>query len=202
MPLLPSELPLLFNYATDEKQLLSEFRIDFYEAMDKLNRDKDWSVKKLPRPPKPRAMSEQEYLEKLDDFDKLYEESIPVYQSEWGIHERFVDVMDTIAIPGDFTPFAVPDSVTRLILEAEDEHINNRMSATAAAKRASDRVNEEIDWTLKENPKLLSKYKILCNDQKLIDELRSKGQKVPVSLIRNPFYVKYYREQGWSSDSD
>ena len=138
----------------------------------------------------------------LDDFDKLYEESIPVYQSEWGIHERFVDVMDTIAIPGDFTPFAVPDSVTRLILEAEDEHINNRMSATAAAKRASDRVNEEIDWTLKENPKLLSKYKILCNDQKLIDELRSKGQKVPVSLIQNPFYVKYYREQGWSSDSD
>lgn len=202
LPLLPPRWELLFNYAKDEDHAVSDFRIDFYEALDNVDRESNWKISDLPRPPKPAAMNDATYQEKLAAFDKAYNDSMPVYRSEWGLHQKFLYMMDHVALPSDLTPFAVPDTVTLEIKNAEDEFINARSTAEASATRATQRINDEIQRTLDENPELKTRYDQLCADQKQIDELRSAGKKVPAKLITNPFYLRYYRVQGWLAEEE
>lgn len=202
LPLLPDNIALMFGYQRDESQMLSEFKLDFYEALDNVNRDKPWSIRDLPRPPRSASLSQDEYQTRLAAFDASYEASLPVYRSEWGLHERFVKMMYEIAIPDDLCPFVVPDLVLREIKAVEDAHKNNLMTAQDAAQRAANRINAEIQRTLAEDPSKLPKYERFCEQQEAIDQLRASGQKVPAHLITNPFYVKYYRDMGWLSEGE
>jgi multiple sugar transport system substrate-binding protein len=197
LPLLPTQTEILFPYQDDEKQLLSDFRIDFYNTLDKIDRESDWTLQKdLPRPPKPAKMSDEAYQEALAEFDNLYMASMPVYKSEWGMHERFTDLMNNIALPADITPYCVPETVSMEIKNAEDEFINRRATAEHAAKRAADRVNAEIQRSLEENPELKAQYDKARADQKIIDELKTAGKKIPARLIQNPYYLRYYKVNG------
>ena len=193
LPLLPAQTEMLFDYKDHEKSLLANFRIAFYEALDQLDRDSDCSVENLPRPPKPADMSEADYQQALAEFDKLYEASMPVYTSEWGMHQRFTELMEKVALPMDISPYCVPETVAIEIRKTEDEFINHLITAQQAAKRAANRVNDEILRTLNENPKLRPHYDRAMADQKIIDACKAKGQKIPVNLIQNPFYLRYYR---------
>ena len=204
LPLLPSttNLKTMFSYSPDEYPMLNDFRITFYEALDQVDRDKPWSISDLPRPPKPTAMSEAQYQKKLEQFDTNYNATLPVYTSEWGLHERFLFIIEKVALPSDLTPFAVPATVIMEIKNAEDEYINNRATAKASAQRAAKRINAAIQRTLSESPALQPKYDQLCEDQKKIDQLRAAGRKVPAKLISNPFYLRYYRTQGWLEEQE
>ncbi len=203
LPLLPTQTEIIFPYEEDEKNLLSNFRIDFYEKLDKIDRESEWSLQKdLPRPPKPAKMSDEDYQKALAEFDALYMASMPVYKSEWGMHDRFTDLMENIALPGDITPYCVPETVSMEIKNAEDEYINNRATAKDAAKRAADRINAEIQRTLEENPDIKPQYEKARADQKKIDELKAAGKKIPASLIQNPFYLRYYKVQGMLEEEE
>lgn len=202
LPLLPKQTILLFPYDDDEQQTFSNFRIDFYDKLDEVDRDKPWSIKDLPHPPKPAKMSDADYQQALQKFYDLYNASIPVYKSEWGMHQRFTDTMNQIALPADITPFCVPETVTREIKSAEDEFISNLATAEQSAHRATKRINDEITRTLSENPKLKPQYDKLCEAQKQIDELRAAGKKVPAKLITNPFYLRYYKIKGWLEEGN
>ena len=202
LPLLPSDTELIFPYDNDEKHLLADFRINFYEKLGKVDRESNWSIQDLPRPPKPAKLSDTEYQEALAKFDKLYNDSMPVYTSEWGMHKRFTDIMQNTALPADITPYCVPETVSMEIRNAEDVYINNMSTAEAAAKRAADRVNGEIQRTLIENPELKAQYDKAMKDQKKIEEFKKNGQKIPASLIQNPFYLRYYRVKGMLKEEE
>ncbi|MBL4700743.1 MAG: carbohydrate ABC transporter substrate-binding protein [Phycisphaeraceae bacterium] len=154
LPLLPPTtlLKTLFAYSPDEYSMLSDFRIDFYEALDQVDRDKPWSITDLPRPPQAAAMSDAAYQEKLAQFDQQYNASLPTYKSEWGLHERFLFLMDNIALPADITPFAVPDTISMEIRNAEAKYFNERATVEEASQRAATRINAAIQRTLSENP--------------------------------------------------
>lgn len=203
LPLLPTLWDTsIFNYDKTEARKVSDFRIDFYEALDEVNRDKAWKVSDLPRPPKPDAMDDVTYQEKLAEFDKAYDNSMPVYTSEWGLHQKFLYMMEEVALPSDLTLFAVPETVSLELKNAEDEFINNRATAEEASQRAYTRINAEIQRTLDENPDLQPQFDKLMADQAQIDKLKAAGEKIPAKLIQNPFYLRYYRVKGMLKEEE
>jgi multiple sugar transport system substrate-binding protein len=141
------------------------------------------------------------------------------YPNEWGVHERFANAMRTIAIGNCFSPFVAPRSVSNLIQEHLDKFTNRRVSAEQAAKDTARTINDEIQRTLKENPKLREPYRLSVERQKQIDKmmepwrqidrlksqskpipvtLKARARKIPLELIKNPFYRRYYLHKGWA----
>ena len=76
--------------------------------------------------------------------------------------------------------------------------MNERATPQEAADRAAERINEEIQRTLKESPALRKRYEELTALQKKIDQRRSEGKKMPLDWIKNPFYRTYYLKKGWA----
>jgi len=118
------------------------------------------------------------------------------YPNEWGCHEVFSETVHNIAIPGDYSPFVLPQVAARIETENIKGFMANLYNAEKTVRLTSDQINKEIRQTLKDNPKLLNIYNQLVEDQKTIDNLRDKGQKIPLNLIRNPFYKRYYTDKG------
>ena len=102
----------------------------------------------------------------------------------------------TIAIVQSFSPFVLPVVVERYDRIALDEVMNDRGTAEGAAQRCAERINGEIERTLKESAKLRRKYDEFVAIQKKIEQYRSEGKKVPVEWIRNPFHRRWYAREG------
>lgn len=126
----------------------------------------------------------------------------PDFPNEWGCHEGYADAAQTIATVQSFSPFVLPVVVERYDNMAQDEVMNDRATPEEAGKRAAERINEEIQLTLRESEKLRRQYDELCALQKQIDELRAAGKPVPMDWLKNPFHRRYYREQGWLADTN
>ena len=120
------------------------------------------------------------------------------YPDEWGNHEMFPKAMREIAVPQESTPFGVDNEINRLIGKAFDYHLNRRKSAEESLIELHEQINAEIKRSLQEDPDLDTLYKERIATQKKIDELRAKGEKVPLSWISNPFWRKWYQHQGWA----
>ena len=60
-------------------------------------------------------------------------------------------------------------------------------------------INREIELNVSKNPELAAKHAKLLVDQAEIDRLRAAGEPVPLELITNPFYRRYYVDQGWAA---
>lgn len=114
------------------------------------------------------------------------------YPNEWGCHEVFEDAMWKIAIGAEYSPFVVPDAVNRLDGNATEAYMSGVVTADEAAKQAADRINSEIDRSLQENPKLQARYDELMAKQKKIDDLKARGQKIPLDLVDNHYLRRYY----------
>ena len=122
----------------------------------------------------------------------------PDHPNEWGCHEAYVNAAKDIAIVQSFSPFVLPVTVERYDTMAEEEVMNDRATPQDAANRCAERVNEEIQRTLRESSGLRKRYEELAGLQKKIDQRRSRGEKVPIDWIRNPFYQTYYLKMGWA----
>ncbi len=125
------------------------------------------------------------------------------YPEEWGLHDRFREVAEEIAIPDSYCPFVPQRMVERYEQAALDKFLMDRMSAKDALKEAADRIEKDILSFVSQSDRLGEKYRKLLGDQTEIDRLRAAGKMVPLELISNPFYRRYYVEKGWSfSESD
>ena len=64
-------------------------------------------------------------------------------------------------------------------------------------------MGEAKDATSLENMKSTLDYIKKCNDlrKQNIDEYKKAGRKIPAEWIKNPFYLKYYREKGMLRES-
>jgi multiple sugar transport system substrate-binding protein len=122
----------------------------------------------------------------------------PDHPNEWGLHEAFAKVAETIAVGKSYSPFVLPQIYNREFDEATQEFLTGRITAKQAAKQVTARVNQAIERTLVENSNLRPLYDKLIKDQQTIDALRAKGEKVPLSLIRDPFHRAYYQFKGWA----
>ena len=122
----------------------------------------------------------------------------PDHPNEWGCHTAYVNAAKTIAIVQSFSPFVLPVVVERYDRIAQEEVMNDRGSAEEAAKRCAERVNAEIQRTLKESSKLRRKYEEWTALQRKIDERRNAGEKVRLEWIKNPFHKRLrMRNQDW-----
>jgi ABC-type glycerol-3-phosphate transport system substrate-binding protein len=125
----------------------------------------------------------------------LYPEKYP---NEWGLHGRALEMAKEIAIPYSFSPFMLAKTLARLEQSAFDKFIADRVSIEEALSALDKGVETEIERRAHESAENLERYQKLLKTQAKIDQLRSRGEPVPMELISNPFYRRYYVEKGWS----
>jgi multiple sugar transport system substrate-binding protein len=135
-------------------------------------------------PPNPRFTLTDEFYRPAD------------YPREWGCHEAFADAAREIAIGGEYSPFVLNVVAQRELVRAQDLFMNGRLSAKEAAAEATSRINAEIQRTLEAQPALQAQYDALLDRQDRIDRMKAGGEKIPASLIDNPFLQRYYLDTG------
>ena len=120
------------------------------------------------------------------------------YPNEWNLHDRIRRIEVESGIAYSFSPFVLRAEDTRLEKNAFDKFIVNRASAEEALAMASKMVNESMVRRADQSEKSQMHYEQLLKDQEKIEDLRKAGELVPLELITNPFYRRYYVEKGWS----
>jgi len=172
-------------YVKSPHQDLGAYLLKFF-ASDTYNLSVVHSADSMP--PVPRFTEIEAYLRPPD------------HPNEWGVHEVMADLMDDAIMVGA-SPFVLPTVANRI-------EANNRLAVMAdvfgpaeAVARTEEFINREIDLNVSKNPELRAKYERLLADQAEIDRLRAAGEPVPLELITNPFYQRYYVAQGWAISS-
>ncbi|MBL4576607.1 MAG: extracellular solute-binding protein [Opitutaceae bacterium] len=138
-------------------------------------------------PPLPRYAYTEEFLRPPD------------HPSEWGLHERIRRIAEEIAIVRSESPFILLDTITRIEKNAFDKFVAGRASAQEALSDCAERIKKEMERNAGKSSKLALRFEKGLRDQQEIERLRKAGELVPLKLISNPFYRRYYVEKGWSS---
>jgi multiple sugar transport system substrate-binding protein len=143
-------------------------------------------------PPDPKWAASEEYLHPAEDPVRgIYKET------EWNFHGPFAQAAMEIAVGSSYSPFVIDVVAQREDGGAQDAFLEgNQLTAEQAVHRAAERIDEEIQRTLLENPALVPEYDALCEQQKKIDALKAAGKKVPLNLIIDPFRRAYMTAQG------
>jgi hypothetical protein len=82
------------------------------------------------------------------------------------------------------------------VIREADEKVQNHISEPVeAAKEANLAIREEIQRNLKHRPKLKKQFDKDKFRQNQINRMKENGEKIPTSLISNPFYKKYYNDK-------
>lgn len=169
-------------YAKSEHKELAAYLLEFF-ASETYNMSVVRSSDSMP--PVPKYAKTEEYMRPAD------------YPGEWGVHGVISEVMD-IGIITCASPFVLPSSVTRIEREFRLGALAEIYPPEEAVALTEKFINREIDLNVSKNPQLQTKYDQLLRDQAEIDQLRAAGELVPLELITNPFYQKYYVAQGWA----
>ncbi len=123
----------------------------------------------------------------------------PQYPNEWGCSGAFAQALRTIAIPNAYSPFILATTVNRIVrTQTEGGFMAGIYTARQAARLAERRINRHIGRNIRRSRRLRLLYDRLRRRQKIIDRLRQTGRPVPLRLIRNPFYRRYYLAKGWA----
>ena len=136
-------------------------------------------------PPNPKYTFSKEYLQPKD------------YPNEWTVHKKFAQDAVDISIVYSKSPFVSNSRVFTYLSDCTQAVLSNVTSPEESARQCEIKINEEIDRTVAENPKLAEPYAKAVETQKKIDEYRKEGKKIPKDWISNPFHKKYYRDMGW-----
>jgi multiple sugar transport system substrate-binding protein len=137
-------------------------------------------------PPIPRYAETEEFLRPAE------------FPNEWGLHGKIRDLGMESAIAYSMSPFALPATVARIEKNGFDKLLAGRLSPEDALKAVANEVRQVIVRNADESAKKLERYQNGLRDQKEIERLRSEGKLVPLELIQNPFYRKYYVLKGWA----
>jgi multiple sugar transport system substrate-binding protein len=141
-------------------------------------------------PPNPEFVKSESFLRPAD------------WPNEWGIHERFVEAMDELAIAGVYSEFVLSTVAERIVNEQNEDFENGLSTAEDAARRTARLIDARIARNLEEDVDLLPLYRERVALQERIDRRFAAGEKVPASWIKNPFYSRYYAAQGMLIDDE
>ncbi|MFZ2657959.1 MAG: ABC transporter substrate-binding protein [Victivallales bacterium] len=136
-------------------------------------------------PPNPEYTKCEEYLHPKD------------YPNEWEVHKKFAQDAVDISIVFTKSPFVANNRVYSYMSDSGQAVFSGKLTPEEAVKLCETRINEEIDRTLLEKPKLKPEYDRQVELQKKIEEYRKAGRKIPRVWISNPFHKKYYKDMGW-----
>jgi multiple sugar transport system substrate-binding protein len=138
-------------------------------------------------PPNPRFTETEAYLRPPD------------YPNEWNLHKPMADMM-SIGITMSASPYVLPGTVNRIEGRYRQGMLAGVYTPEEAAELAEQFINREIAANVAADPALRAKYEQQLRDQEIIDRLRASGEPVPLELITNPFYRRYYVERGWAAE--
>ena len=124
----------------------------------------------------------------------------PDYPGEAQIHAEIADLME-YAITPTASPFILLSAFNRIEAEYRLASLAGIYTPEEGMARAEEFVNRDIERNVEADPNLKARYDKLIKDQETIERLRAGGELVPAHLITNPFYQRYYRERGWSTDA-
>ncbi len=130
-------------------------------------------------------------IKAVKDADKL----LTKYPNENDVHVREIEWAETIALPVHSSPYVKTGSVNWL-QNGINQFFNDRLNLEDAVALVENRYNMEIEISKGANPVMKKAWDAAWADQQKIDELKKAGKKIPARLIKNPFYLKYYREKG------
>ena len=131
-------------------------------------------------PPRPDFATHPEFLDP------------PGRPEERGVHERFAKAVETDAISPEFSPFVLDSVVRRIIAETQQKYLNDLLSLDDTVATMDRLIRAEFERALQEEPDKLPLYQERCEIQKKIDDLRARGEKVPLSWIANSYWRKWY----------
>lgn len=115
------------------------------------------------------------------------------WQHPWGsVHETFVNIMEELGVSPEFSPFVLDTVAQRYVTETTDKYMNNMLTLEETTAHMQRLINDELQRSLDEDPTLKPIYKERLVVQDRIDDLRAKGEKVPLSWITNPYWRFYY----------
>lgn len=120
----------------------------------------------------------------------------PEHPNEWGLHERFVQAAEELAIGVEYSPFALPARVADIEQAEMEAFMSGLYDAEEAAQRMDSRIQREVDRNLAQNPALRARFREYQDMQKQIDALKEMGLPIPEEMIINPYYRVLYRQRG------
>ncbi len=128
-------------------------------------------------------------------------------ETEHKVHGPYLEAATTIADPRSYSPFILYQEALREEGNARDKFLANPPipgyeDAAVAMADADRRIMQRMRETIAEQPELRAEYESRLKDQQTIDQLKASGQKIPAELIRNPFYLRYYRQKGMLDESN
>lgn len=74
-------------------------------------------------------------------------------------------------------------------------YFNGRQSAETAVEQVAERYNMEIETTKAANPAMRKQWRADWEIQQKIDARKAANKPIPARWIRNPFYLKYYKDR-------
>jgi len=118
------------------------------------------------------------------------------HPNEWDFHKPFAEAAETIAIAPSVSPYVSPFLVKRLEKDYSDAFKARLLGAEESGSLAAREINREIARTIQEHAGLRASYEKDAALQEQIDGLKAGGGKIPAKWIKNPFHLKYYRDNG------
>ena len=116
------------------------------------------------------------------------------YPHEGTTHQNELKWAETIALPDPCSPYFPLEKTG--IDAALDKVLNRLCSVEAALAETEERINRTIQEIADSTPDMRRRFQADLARQREIDRCKLNGEKIPSSLITNPFYIHYYRERG------
>jgi hypothetical protein len=120
------------------------------------------------------------------------------YPNEWGLHDQIRDMANEMAIPRSYSPYLQMRTLIRKEKNAMDSLLASRITVDDALKKLAITIEMDMMRFADESERTKAKYEKQLQNQQEIERLRQEGEMVPLHLITNPFYRRYYVDQGWS----
>lgn len=114
-------------------------------------------------------------------------------ENEGNLHTNELKWARTIALPESLSPY-YPLAEDK-ILYAYERVAGGLSSPEEALKLANDSIAYSIRKTTSDVASLHERYRQDCELQTKIDQYKKAGKKIPASWIKNPYYLRYYREK-------
>jgi ABC-type glycerol-3-phosphate transport system substrate-binding protein len=118
-------------------------------------------------------------------------------ENEWPVHQAFARATAETGITLSKSPFVLQSVVYRLEMEIYESMLAGRLTPAEAAALMADRINAEIQLTVRRDPAQRALYEERLEVQRRIEEKRARGERVPEAWISEAFHRAYYRAQGW-----
>jgi multiple sugar transport system substrate-binding protein len=122
-------------------------------------------------------------------------------ENEWPVHQAFGRATAETGIIVSKSPFVLQSVVYRLELEIYESLLAGRLNPAQAAALMADRINAEIQLTVRRDPGLRALYEERVALQARIEARRAAGERVPAAWVTDAFHQAYYRAQGWLEEA-